>query len=47
MERIYGDPLQVWTPWCAERITGHGIDSGHHVAEEAPDALADALRSFL
>ena len=47
MERIYGDPLKVWAPWCTELITGHGIDSGHHVAEEAPDELADALGRFL
>ncbi|WP_185792640.1 hypothetical protein [Actinoallomurus bryophytorum] len=25
---------------------GYGIDSGHHVAEEAPDALATSLGDF-
>ncbi|MFJ3662572.1 hypothetical protein ACIPPM_19170 [Streptomyces sp. NPDC090119] len=25
---------------------GHGIDAGHHVAEEAPEALASSLGDF-
>lgn len=45
LETLYGDPLAVWRPWTAE-LTGFGIDSGHHMAEEAPDALAQALLSF-
>ncbi|MCZ9343868.1 alpha/beta hydrolase, partial [Streptomyces sp. TRM76130] len=27
-------------------VRGHGIDSGHHVAEQAPEALAAALTDF-
>ena len=46
MEQLYGDPLAVWRSWCPH-IVGHGIDSGHHMAEEAPAAVADALRRFL
>jgi haloacetate dehalogenase len=46
MEQLYGDPLKVWQPWCPQ-IIGHGIDSGHHVAEEAPDELVASLRDFL
>ncbi|MEJ3653668.1 alpha/beta hydrolase [Actinomycetes bacterium KLBMP 9759] len=46
MEELYGDPLEVWRPWCPQ-IVGHGIESGHHVAEEAPGPLADALIAFL
>jgi haloacetate dehalogenase len=46
MELLYGDPLSVWRPWAAS-VTGHSIDSGHHMAEEAPNELADALRQFL
>ncbi|MFB9305117.1 alpha/beta hydrolase [Kibdelosporangium philippinense] len=46
MEQLYGDPLEVWKPWCPH-IIGHGIDSGHHVAEENPDQLAKDLRAFL
>lgn len=40
------DVLGVWRPW-ADRLTGHAIDSGHHMSEEAPHELADALLTFL
>lgn len=46
LEDLYGDPLAIWREW-AENVVGHGIDSGHHVAEQAPDELARALGSFL
>lgn len=42
MEQLYGDPLEVWHAWSTD-MRGHGIESGHHMAEEAPDDLADAL----
>ncbi|MEU4833158.1 alpha/beta hydrolase [Streptosporangium sp. NPDC023615] len=45
LEDLYGDPLAIWRDW-ADDLRGHGIDSGHHVAEEAPDALAEALGGF-
>jgi len=45
LEQLYGDPLAVWRPW-AEDLRGFGIDSGHHMAEDAPEALAAALRDF-
>ncbi|MGO4123773.1 alpha/beta fold hydrolase [Inquilinus sp. YAF38] len=46
LEELYGDVLAVWRPWARD-LTGHGLDCGHHMAEEAPQALADALRRFL
>ncbi|ADB30008.1 alpha/beta hydrolase fold protein [Kribbella flavida DSM 17836] len=46
MEEIYGDPLEVWKPWCPQ-IVGHGIDSTHHVAENAPAELVKSLAEFL
>lgn len=46
MELLYGDPLAIWRPW-APSVTGHSIDSGHHMAEEAPEELAAALLQFL
>ncbi|HEY9377013.1 MAG TPA: alpha/beta hydrolase [Jiangellaceae bacterium] len=46
LEYLYGDVLAVWQPW-AEDVRGGGIDSGHHVAEEAPDELAAWLAEFL
>jgi haloacetate dehalogenase len=45
-EELYGDPLRIWKDW-GEDVRGHGIDSGHHVAEQAPEALARALTGFL
>lgn len=46
MEELYGDPLQVWRPWLS-KVDGHSIESGHHVAEEAPTELVKALLQFL
>ncbi|MGG7576900.1 alpha/beta fold hydrolase [Rhizobium sp. Nf11,1] len=46
MEQIYGDPVAIWRNW-AEDVHGFGIDSGHHVAEENPRALSQAIRKFL
>ncbi|WP_328333955.1 hypothetical protein OHA70_17915 [Kribbella sp. NBC_00382] len=46
MEEIYGNPLEVWHPWCPQ-IVGHGIDSTHHIAENAPEELVRSLRTFL
>jgi haloacetate dehalogenase len=46
LEDLYGDVLGVWRPWAPD-LRGHGIDSGHHMAEEAPEELVDALLPFL
>ncbi|WP_026005295.1 alpha/beta hydrolase [Arthrobacter sp. M2012083] len=43
---LYGDPLRVWERWATD-VRGHGIESGHHMAEEAPDELSSALLGFL
>jgi haloacetate dehalogenase len=40
------DPLQHWREWC-ETVEGHGIDSGHFVAEENPEATLASLLPFL
>ncbi|MFF6830088.1 alpha/beta fold hydrolase [Streptomyces longwoodensis] len=45
LEQLYGDPLRIWRDWATD-VRGHGIDSGHHVAEEAPQDLAAALGNF-
>lgn len=47
METLYGDPTLPWRAWTAEKISAFPIESGHHMAEEAPARLADSLRSFL
>lgn len=46
LEQLYGDVLDVWKPWATD-CTGRGIDCGHHMAEEAPEALAKELLAFL
>lgn len=46
IEQLYGDPLVIWRDWATD-VTGHGIDSGHHMAELAPAELAAAVTEFL
>jgi haloacetate dehalogenase len=46
LEEQHGDPVEIWRGW-ADDVRGHGIESGHHVAEEAPEELAAALTEFL
>lgn len=46
LEQLYGNVLDVWRPWTTI-LRGHGIDSAHHMAEEAPAELADELLGFL
>ncbi len=43
---LYGDPLSVWRQWTDD-VHAASIDSGHHMAEEAPVELATHLRRFL
>ncbi|GAA1642566.1 alpha/beta fold hydrolase [Actinoplanes couchii] len=44
---IHGDPAAIWAPWLAHPLDHRVIDSGHHQAEQAPAAVADALLDFL
>jgi haloacetate dehalogenase len=45
METLYGDPLAIWRPWTTT-LAGGTVESGHHMAEEAPEALASALETW-
>jgi haloacetate dehalogenase len=45
LEDLYGDPLAIWRDWATD-VRGYGIDSGHHIAEEAPEDLAAAIIHF-
>jgi hypothetical protein len=47
LEDLYGDVLEVWRPWVSNELTGKGIDSDHHMAESAPEALAAAVLKFV
>ncbi len=40
------DVLATWAPYTSE-VTGASIDADHYLAEEAPQATAAALRTFL
>jgi haloacetate dehalogenase len=46
IEALYGDPTAIWRRW-ADDVRGVRIESGHHMAEEAPDQVAAALTGFL
>jgi uncharacterized membrane protein len=39
------DAVTIWKDWASD-VRGEEIDSGHMLAEEAPDATYQALRSF-
>jgi len=47
MEHLYGDPAAIWEPWCSQPVETARIRSGHHMAEENPADLADAIVDFL
>jgi haloacetate dehalogenase len=43
---LYEDPMAIWRNWSSN-VRGHEVVSGHHMAEEIPDTLAEELASFL
>lgn len=45
-EALYDDVLSIWRPWAPD-LRGHGLQSGHHVAEEVPGNLTAAVLAFL
>lgn len=46
LKDLYGDVLAVWMTWTTD-LSGGPIDSGHHMAEDAPAELAVRLHQFL
>ena len=42
MRDLYGDLVEIWKSWAAD-VRGREIDSGHHLAEDNPAALAAAI----
>jgi haloacetate dehalogenase len=42
---LHGDVIAIWQNWATD-VRGAPIESGHHMAEEAPQLLAQALLSF-
>ncbi|MGY1823483.1 alpha/beta fold hydrolase [Geodermatophilus sp. SYSU D00079] len=47
LEQLHGDPLAIWADWAADLRGGGRVDSGHHMAEDAPEELVTALVPFL
>jgi haloacetate dehalogenase len=43
---LYDNPLAIWQDW-ADDVREVALDCGHHMAEEAPEALSAALQAFL
>jgi haloacetate dehalogenase len=46
LEDLHGDPIAIWRAW-ADDVSGHTIASGHHMAEQAPEAVATAIGDFV
>ncbi|MGE0849433.1 MAG: alpha/beta fold hydrolase [Hyphomicrobiaceae bacterium] len=40
------DALAIWRQYCSAEVTGGALDTGHYLAEEAPDAVAARLLAF-
>lgn len=43
---LYGDPAELWRHWATDLEVG-SITSGHHVAEEVPEELAERILEFV
>jgi haloacetate dehalogenase len=46
LTELFGDVVAIWKGW-ADAVRGRGIESGHHLAEDAPDELARELLTFV
>lgn len=46
LAELYGDVLAVWRLWTTD-LRGGPIESGHHMAEDAPEQLATELITFM
>lgn len=46
MEQIYDDPAGPWSEWSTQIVMRQRILCGHHLAEEAPDEVAEHLGKF-
>ena len=41
------DPISIWKKYFSAEVKGFGIDTGHYLAEEDPEAIIKCVRSFL
>ncbi|TDR94970.1 alpha/beta fold hydrolase [Enterovirga rhinocerotis] len=40
------DALAIWQSYCAAEVTGHEVQSGHYLPEEAPEEVLAAFEGF-
>lgn len=40
------EPLEIWRNYCADKVTGGPVSSGHYLAEEAPQEVLQSLMDF-
>ena len=46
LEELYGDPRPIWADWTTDLRGGGPIDSGHHMAEDAPRRAGRGASAF-
>lgn len=39
-------PLEIWRAYCDSTVVGGSVDSGHYLAEEAPEAVFEHFKNF-
>ncbi len=44
---VWYDALGIWKQYCRAEVTGGPVDSGHYLAEEAPQEVLEHLARFL
>ncbi|NKE48401.1 alpha/beta hydrolase [Roseomonas frigidaquae] len=45
--QVWYDALAVWRDYARGPVSGHSVNSGHYLAEEAPEEVLRALDGFL
>ncbi len=43
---VWYDALAIWRQYCAATVSGGSVNSGHYLAEEAPDEVVQQLLAF-
>jgi haloacetate dehalogenase len=41
------DPLDIWRRYCDSEVSGSAVESGHYLAEEAPEDVFQRFKDFL
>jgi haloacetate dehalogenase len=43
---VWYDALVIWRRYCSAEVTGRALDSGHYLAEEAPEQVLEEFVRF-